>query len=204
MRERDYAEAVRALEAARQSAPTDAQRRTVEAKLADARRQMLIARAAAERRASEAAARETVTARANPAPAQPSAPATAPPAASPTPPRPVAPSPPATPIEPQTPVNLDRLGKMVRRGVPPPKLHDVPAVYPTAAQAAGLRGIVIVEVTIDRAGNVVRTKLMRAVDPQLAEAAQAAIRQWKYAPTVDNGEAVAVVTTVTVNFGVKP
>jgi protein TonB len=91
----------------------------------------------------------------------------------------------------------------VRLGVPPSKVSDVLAIYPQAARSAGITGVIIVEVLIDRGGNVVRTKVLRPINPLLDDAAETAIRQWKYAPTVIRGEAVSVTTTVTVNFGVK-
>jgi protein TonB len=81
----------------------------------------------------------------------------------------------------------------------PRKVHDVVPVYPALARAAGARGVVIIEATIDARGDVVATKVLRSV-PLLDEAAVEAVRQWKYTPARLNGEPVAVLMTVTVNF----
>ena len=81
----------------------------------------------------------------------------------------------------------------------PRKVHDVPPVYPEQARSAGIAGLVILEATIDATGTVTAAKLLRG-QPLLDEAALAAVRQWRYEPTVLNGVAVPVVLTVTVAF----
>jgi periplasmic protein TonB len=37
-------------------------------------------------------------------------------------------------------------------------------------------------------------------DPSLAKAASQAVKQWRYQPTLLNGEPIEVVTTITINF----
>jgi periplasmic protein TonB len=54
-------------------------------------------------------------------------------------------------------------------------------------------------VDIDDEGNVGRVELVSG-HPMLAPAAMDAVLQWKYRPFVLNGEAVAVETTVQVQF----
>ena len=81
----------------------------------------------------------------------------------------------------------------------PMKVHDVAPMYPTTARAAGIQGIVIIQATIGVDGNVVNAKVLRAV-PFLDQAALDAVRQWRFSPTRLNGEPVAVIMTVTVNF----
>lgn len=73
------------------------------------------------------------------------------------------------------------------------------ARYPPEALAAGVQGVVIVEVVINESGNVADAKVVRSI-PLLDEAALQAVRQWQYAPTVVNGQASPVKMTVTVNF----
>jgi protein TonB len=68
-----------------------------------------------------------------------------------------------------------------------------------AARAAHKEGLVILEATIDEQGNVTETRLLRSI-PLLDEAAVAAVRQWKFSPTLLNGVPVPIVMTVTVNF----
>ena len=82
---------------------------------------------------------------------------------------------------------------------PPTKVHDVPAVAPAEALRAGLRGVVIIEATIDSDGTVRDARVLRSI-PMLDAAAVAAVRQWRYTPTLLNGQAVPVILTVTVPF----
>lgn len=84
----------------------------------------------------------------------------------------------------------------------PTKVHDVAPVYPAIAQAARVQGIVIVQATIDVDGRVVDATVLRSV-PLLDQAAVDAVRQWRYTPTRLNGQPVAVVMTVTVNFQLR-
>jgi TonB family protein len=83
--------------------------------------------------------------------------------------------------------------------VTPVKIIDVPAILPVQAQQAGVRGMVVVEVHISADGAVTDAKILRSI-PLLDEAALAAVRQWRYKPTVVNGTAVPIITTATVTF----
>ena len=75
-------------------------------------------------------------------------------------------------------------------------------VYPPEAQTAGIQGVVIAEVVIDPAGDVVDAKVVRSI-PLLDAAALAAVRDWHFTPTLVNGQPVPVRMTVTVNFTTK-
>jgi TonB family protein len=86
-------------------------------------------------------------------------------------------------------------------GVTPPARLDRP-VYPPEAQAAGIKGVVIAEVVIDPAGDVVDARIMRSI-PMLDEAALQAVRNWHFQPTIMNGQPVPVRMTVTVNFDTR-
>ena len=46
----------------------------------------------------------------------------------------------------------------------------------------------------------VRELTLLSGNPLLAQAAMAAVREWRYRPTLLNGQAVAVETYITVNF----
>jgi periplasmic protein TonB len=105
----------------------------------------------------------------------------------------VHPAPPPAPPPPAAPVRL-------HSGIDAPvKTHDVLPQYPAVARAAGVKGLVIIEATIDEQGDVVRTRVLRSV-PLLDAAALEAVRQWKYTPARLNGAPVSVLITVTVNF----
>jgi TonB family protein len=84
----------------------------------------------------------------------------------------------------------------------PTKLKDVRPTYPVAAQYAGAQGAVVIEATIGPGGNVAQTKILRSI-PLLDGAAEDAVKQWQYAPTIVDGKAVPVVMTVTVNFSLQ-
>jgi periplasmic protein TonB len=66
-----------------------------------------------------------------------------------------------------------------------------------------VKGVVIIEATIDRAGSVIGTRVLRSI-PLLDGVALIAVRQWKYTPTRLNGQPVSVLMTVTVNFTLAP
>ena len=79
----------------------------------------------------------------------------------------------------------------------PVKLLDVPAVLPETARQAGVTGVVLIEVTVGPDGLVKDAKVLRSI-PLLDAAALAAVRQWRYEPTLLNGVPVAVITTAAV------
>lgn len=81
----------------------------------------------------------------------------------------------------------------------PTKVHNVAPEYPPTARAARIQGIVIIQATIGVDGRVVNAEVLRPV-PFLDQAALDAVRQWRFTPTRLNGEPVAVIMTVSVNF----
>jgi protein TonB len=86
---------------------------------------------------------------------------------------------------------------------PPRKIIDVAPVYPAIARAARVAGIVILEAVIDARGLVESVRVLRSI-PTLDQAAVDAVRQWRFTPTLLNGEPVPIVMTVTVNFTLSP
>jgi len=82
---------------------------------------------------------------------------------------------------------------------PPVKIRDASPVYPEVPRLARVEGQVVIEAVIGVTGDVVETRVLRST-PMFAEAALAAVRQWKYRPTLINGRPVPVVLTVTVTF----
>ena len=67
------------------------------------------------------------------------------------------------------------------------------------AQAVRKEGVVILEAVIDARGNVTTVKVLRSIQ-LLDQAAVDAVRQWRFTPTLLNGEPVPIVLTVTVDF----
>ncbi len=81
-------------------------------------------------------------------------------------------------------------------------LLKVAPVYPAIAIQAHAAGIVILEAEIDEEGNVANVKIVSG-HPLLVNAAAQAVKQWKYSPTLLNGEPQTVLATVTVVFRLK-
>jgi protein TonB len=78
----------------------------------------------------------------------------------------------------------------------------VAPIYPPVALAAGREGTVILEAVIGEDGRVRDVRVMRAV-PLLDQAAMDAVRQWRFTPTLLNGQPVPVIMSVTVGFHLK-
>jgi len=89
-----------------------------------------------------------------------------------------------------------RLGELTPT---PQKTRHVEPIYPEAARAKGLSGVVIVEFVIGTTGRVRNIRVLRSARP-FDRAAINAIRQWRYKTTLLNGEPVSVLTTVSVQF----
>jgi len=94
---------------------------------------------------------------------------------------------------PQAPV---RVGGDIKE---PRKLTHVDPIYPEIAKQAKVQGAVIMEATIGTDGRVTDVRLLRS-NALFDQAAVAAVRQWKYEPTILNGTPVPVLLTLVVNF----
>jgi len=86
---------------------------------------------------------------------------------------------------------------------PPRKVVHVPPRYPSTAQAARVEGVVVLDAVIDPAGRVTDVRVTRSI-PLLDQAAVDAVRQWRFTPTLLNGEPVSILLTVTVRFTLGP
>jgi TonB family protein len=84
---------------------------------------------------------------------------------------------------------------------PPKLLTTVRPDYPQHLKDAGISGVVIMRAVISREGDVLNAQtLSPEVNAELIAAAENAVRQWKYQPTLLNGVPVEVVLTINVNF----
>ncbi len=72
-------------------------------------------------------------------------------------------------------------------------------IYPPLARQARIQGRVVLHAIIDKEGRVVQLEQVSG-HPLLTQAAMAAVQNWRYQPTVLNGEPVEVDTTIDVNF----
>jgi protein TonB len=85
----------------------------------------------------------------------------------------------------------------------PRKIVNVPPHYPPHAQAARVEGTVVLDAVIDPAGRVTGVRVTHSVN-LLDQAAVEAVRQWRFTPTLLNGEPVSILLTVTVRFTLGP
>lgn len=86
----------------------------------------------------------------------------------------------------------------------PEKTKHVDPVYPFSSQMTGSQGTVPVELVIGIDGRVTNARVLRPVDPALAEAALEAVRQWEYHPTVFKGIPVQVLLVTLLDFTRTP
>jgi TonB family protein len=84
-------------------------------------------------------------------------------------------------------------------------VKKVQPLYPEAAKAAGAQGVVILHAVIGLDGRPLSLRVMnKDVDADLARASVEAVSQWRYQPTLLNGESIEVDTTIKVNFTLAP
>jgi periplasmic protein TonB len=72
-------------------------------------------------------------------------------------------------------------------------------VYPELARQARIQGNVVLHAIIDKDGKVAQLEVISG-HPLLVQAALGAVKQWRYKPTLLNGDPVEVDTTITVTF----
>jgi protein TonB len=108
-------------------------------------------------------------------------------------PPPPAPAPPAAsaPVEPKP-----KSGGQIQQAV---LIYRKDAEYPKIAKQTGAKGTVTLTATIGKDGNVKAVKVVSG-HPMLVGAASEAVKQWRYRPTLLNGQPVETETQVLVNF----
>jgi protein TonB len=72
--------------------------------------------------------------------------------------------------------------------------------YPTAARQMNAHGQVVLDATIGTDGKVIAVKVISG-HPLLVQAAKAAVMQWRYRPTLLDGQPVENTTQITLTFG---
>ncbi|HEX2715301.1 MAG TPA: TonB family protein, partial [Candidatus Acidoferrales bacterium] len=95
----------------------------------------------------------------------------------------------------ETPKRI-RLGGQVQQAK---LLNRVQPVYPPLAKQARIQGNVVLHAIIAKDGSIQELQVLSG-HPLLVQAALDAVRQWRYQPTLLNGDPVEVDTTVTVVF----
>jgi TonB family protein len=76
--------------------------------------------------------------------------------------------------------------------------------YPQSAKSAGVQGTVVLHAVIGADGKPLSLRVMNSqIDPELARSAVEAVSQWRYSPTLLNGDPIEVDTTITVNYSLQ-
>lgn len=104
------------------------------------------------------------------------------------------PAPPAP--DPKPAAQILRVGQGIRE---PKRIGGAPPEYPDFARRSKVEGVVILEAVINERGAIERVKVLKS-EPLLNAAAIAAVKEWRYTPTLLNGTPVSVLMTITINF----
>lgn len=99
----------------------------------------------------------------------------------------------ATPKQPSRPVRLG--GGVAEANL----IHKVVPSYPPLARSVHVQGTVEFTAIISKQGMVENLQLVHG-HPLLVSAAREAVLQWRYRPTLLNGQPVEVLTNIVVNF----
>lgn len=91
---------------------------------------------------------------------------------------------------------------------PPSPIHtqdSMPDLKPTETGSTGtkeklVQGIVILQVLVDRDGNVTSAKVVRSLAPEMDRRAVEGVKTWKFNPSRKNGVPVAVLMNIEVAF----
>lgn len=105
-------------------------------------------------------------------------------------------APPPPPERKPEPPKLVKVGGDVKQ---PKILFRVNPVYPQLAKITRTQGVVKLEGIISKSGAVVQLKVISG-HPLLVKASLDAVVQWRYTPTLLNGEPVDVIAPIDVNF----
>jgi TonB family protein len=104
--------------------------------------------------------------------------------------------PPAAPAAARMPQRIP-----VGGNVQPAKLlKQIRPDYPAELKQQGITGTVMIRAVISTTGETLNPEVINTVHPGLAQAALDAVRQWRYQPTLLNGQPVELATTITVTF----
>jgi periplasmic protein TonB len=123
--------------------------------------------------------------------------------------------PPQTTTAPNAPPSAETAPGHTGSNAPPPRvtkdldaanaalIHRVDPVYPQLAKQARIRGVVRFRALLAADGSVQQLQLISG-HPLLVQASIDAIKQWKYQPTLVNGQPAEVETEAAVVFALPP
>ena len=85
------------------------------------------------------------------------------------------------------------------------KSSKVQPIYPASAKSAGIQGTVVLHAVISKEGKPLSLRVMNAqADPDLARSAVEAVSQWRYTPTLLNGDPIEIDTTIDIVYSLQP
>jgi TonB family protein len=73
-------------------------------------------------------------------------------------------------------------------------------LYPPAAKAARIQGKVMIEAVISKEGTPQELRILSSPSDELSESALEAVREWRYSPTLLNGNPVEVLTDIEIHY----
>jgi protein TonB len=99
------------------------------------------------------------------------------------------------PPKPTAPARIKQGGNVTAASI----ITQTRPVYPALARQARIQGNVVLHAIIDKDGKVAQLEVISG-HPLLVQSALDAVKQWRYKPTLLNGDPVEVDTTITVTF----
>ncbi|HEV2520858.1 MAG TPA: TonB family protein [Candidatus Acidoferrales bacterium] len=99
------------------------------------------------------------------------------------------------PPKPTAPARIKQGGNVTAASI----ITQTRPVYPPLARQARIQGNVVLHAIIDKDGKVAQLEVISG-HPLLVQSALDAVKQWRYKPTLLNGDPVEVDTTITVTF----
>jgi TonB family protein len=110
-----------------------------------------------------------------------------------------------------TPIQLpehqfeSRILRMPAPGVRPPKLlREVKPFYPKEPHDAWIEGHVELEAVVQEDGSVGDVRVTQSKHPDLAQAAVAAARRWRFQPAQKDGLVIPLIVTIDISFSRTP
>ncbi len=87
--------------------------------------------------------------------------------------------------------------------MPPVKIYYPQPQYTEEARRARIQGVVILEATINRQGEVVDVRVLKGLPLGLTESAVETAKQWRFKPATRNGQPIAVFFNLLVSFSLQ-
>ena len=90
--------------------------------------------------------------------------------------------------------------KLTKIDTQPKVLKSIKPKYPEELKKKGIEGTVMLDVAVDKSGNVCNVKVAKSVNSQLDKEALNAVKQWKFKPALSKGKPVKTTVKIPVAF----